>query len=60
MLDQPSTANPPASQASAAWWSGQSGGRSQNGVDRPVADLSVSDVLVVADLGAGDRSGLIL
>ena len=44
-LDQPSAANPPASQASAPWWSGQSGGRSQNGVDRPVADRGVSDVI---------------
>jgi hypothetical protein len=44
-LDQPSAANPPASRASAPWWSGQSGGRSQNGVDRPVADRGVSDVI---------------
>jgi hypothetical protein len=44
-LDQPSAANPPASRASAPWWPGQSGGRSQNGVDRPVADRGVSDVI---------------
>src|SRR3954451_5986245 len=54
-LDQPSAANPPASQASAPWWPGQSGGRSQNGVDRPVADRGVSDVIWPTGRVAGER-----
>ena len=56
-LDQPSAANPPASQASAPWWSGQSGGRSQNGVDRPVADRGVSDVIWPTGRVAGGGHG---
>ena len=56
-LDQPSSANPPASQASAPWWSGQSGGRSQNGVDRPVADRGVSDVIWPTGRVAGGGHG---
>src|SRR5262249_53314294 len=56
-LDQPSAANPPASRASAPWWSGQSGGRSQNGVDRPVADRGVSDVIWPTGRVAGGGRG---
>jgi len=56
-LDQPSAANPPASRASAPWWSGQSGGRSQNGVDRPVADRGVSDVIWPTGRVAGGGHG---
>ena len=56
-LDRPSAANPPASRASVPWWSGQSGRRSQNGVDRPVADRGVSDVIWPTGRVAGGGRG---